>query len=232
MMICPISWIAAAWLTVAVPTLVEDTPKPLDTSLGQQPPENAIVLFDGEDLADWSLLNGDAPSTWSVDDGAMVVGKGNIRTIDQFEDFQLHVEFWLPYMPDARGQARSNSGVYLLGRYEVQVLDSYGLEDLQSNDCGAIYKQATPPFNVCKPPETWQTYDITFRKARLAEDGSVAEKARITVLHNGIKTIDDLEVSPTPGGIGTEEGVAGPILLQDHGNPVQFRNIWLVPLDD
>jgi hypothetical protein len=130
-------------------------------------------------------------------------------------------------MPKAKGQARGNSGVYLDGAYELQVLDSYGLKS-QDNDCGAIYKQIVPAVNACKPPLQWQTYDITFHKAKV-EDGKVVKKARVTVLQNGMKIIDDAEISVTPGGVGTKEGEDGPIMLQDHGNEVQFRNIWIKP---
>jgi hypothetical protein len=133
-------------------------------------------------------------------------------------------------MPDAKGQARGNSGVYQTGNYELQVLDSYGLKP-QNNDCSAIYQQIAPAHNACKPPLQWQTYDVTFHKA-VKEGDKIVKKARITVLQNGIKTIDDGEISLTPGGDGTPEGADGPILLQDHGNLVQFRNIWLKPLED
>src|SRR5205823_7252125 len=142
----------------------------------------------------------------------------------KFGDFQLHVEFNVPYMPKAKGQARGNSGVYLDGTYELQVLDSYGLKS-QDNDCGAIYKQVAPSVNACKPPLQWQTYDVTFQKARVEGD-KVVKKARITVEQNGIKIIDNAEISPTPGGVNTKEGADGPLLLQDHGDDVQFRNIW------
>ena len=135
-----------------------------------------------------------------------------------------------PTCRKAKGQARGNSGVYLEGIHELQVLDSYGLKS-QDNDCGAIYKQVKPRVNACKPPLQWQTYDVTFHKARV-KDGKVEKKARVTVIQNGIKIIDDAEISPTPGGIGAiNEGDDGPLLLQDHGNAVQYRNIWLKPLE-
>ena len=118
--------------------------------------------------------------------------------------------------------------MYLGGIYELQVLDSYGLTP-KSNDCGAIYQQVVPKVNACKPPLQWQTYDVTFHKARV-EGGKVSRKARLTVLQNGIEIIDDAEISPTPGGARIGEGEDGPILLQDHGNKVEFRNIWIVPV--
>jgi hypothetical protein len=194
-------------------------------------PEGAIVLFGGKDLAEWVKRDGKAPADWTVADGVMTVapGKGNIKTSKTFGDIQLHLEFNVPYMPKAKGQARGNSGVFVNGNYELQVLDSYGLK-LQSDDCGAIYKQIVPSVNACKPPLQWQTYDVTFHNARLEGD-KVVKKARITVVQNGIKIIDDKEISITPGGTGAKEAERGPLLLQDHHDEVQYRNIWIKPLD-
>jgi hypothetical protein len=187
-----------------------------------------MVLLSGTNLQGWVKLDGKTIADWPITDGIMTVGTGNIMTGKRFGDFQLHLEFNVPYMPQARGQARGNSGVYLGGIHELQVLDSYGLK-LQDNDCGAIYKQIVPSVNACKPPLQWQTYDVTFHKA-VVEHGKVIKKARITVIQNGIKTIDDAEIGPTAGGIDLLPGQDGPILLQDHGNPVQYRNIWIKPL--
>ena len=203
--------------------------KPNDSSLGKKPAEGAVVLFDGKGLDAWVNRDGKQPANWPVEDALFTVGKGNIMTAKSFGDFQLHLEFNVPYMPKATGQGRGNSGVYLAGIYELQVLDSYGLK-LQNNDCGAIYHQVIPSVNACKPPLQWQSYDVTFHKARV-ENGTVVKKARVTIVHNGIKTIDDVEISPCPAGADNKEGEDGPILLQDHGNPVQYRNIWIKPLD-
>jgi hypothetical protein len=203
--------------------------KPNDATLRARPPEGAVVVFNGKDLEGWVKRDGKTPAAWPVQIGILTVGKGNIMTQKRFGNFELHLEFNVPYMPTARGQARGNSGVYLTGSHELQVLDSYKLK-LKSNDCGAIYTQITPSVNACKPPLQWQTYDVTFRKA-VVEQGKVVKKARVTVVQNGIKTIDDAEISITPGGVDIPNGEDGPLLLQDHGNEVEYRNIWIKPLD-
>lgn len=207
----------------------DDTPN--DKTLGLKAPVGSIILFDGEELAGWTHRDG-KPASWPVTGPVFTVagGKGDIRTQAEFGNYKLHLEFACPLMPEAKGQARGNSGVYIGGVHEVQVLDSYGLKS-QSNDCAGIYQQHAPRVNACKPPLQWQTYDITFHKAKV-KDGQVVKKARITVVHNGVNVIDDKEISPTPGGLGMEPGKNGPLLLQDHGNAVQYRNIWLVPLPE
>lgn len=202
--------------------------KPNDSSLGARPPEGAIILFNGRNMEGWVKTDGKTPAKWAVTDSFMTVGRGSIMTEKRFGDLQLHLEFNVPYMPTAHGQGRGNSGVYFAGTYELQVLDSYKLKPAD-NDCGAIYHQVAPAVNACKPPLQWQTYDVTFHKARL-EQGKVVQKARVTVIQNGLKTIDNAEISPTAGGIDLPEGQDGPILLQDHGNPVEYRNIWIKPL--
>jgi Domain of Unknown Function (DUF1080) len=202
--------------------------QPNDSSLGAKPPEGAVVLFNGQNMDGWVKTDGKTPAGWPVTDGFMTVGRGNIMTSTRFGDFQLHIEFNVPYMPKAHGQARGNSGVFLTGIYELQVLDSYKLKP-QDNECGAIYHQVVPAVNACKPPLQWQTYDVTFHKARI-DQGKVVKKARVTVVQNGLKTIDDAEIIMTPGGIDLAEGQDGPIMLQDHGNRVEYRNIWVKSL--
>jgi hypothetical protein len=207
---------------------------------GTPPPKEAIVLFDGKNLDNWAKTDGKAAAPWKLVDGAMQSGGGNIITKDKFDgNFKLHVEFRVPYMPSAKGQGRGNSGVYVQGRYEVQVLDSYGLES-KDDDCGAIYKVSKPKVNACKAPTVWQSYDIEFTAPK-CEDGKITEPARMTVYHNGVKIQDDVRlvhknkegqeepVTNTTAGLGGDPCKAGPIMLQDHGNPVQFRNVWLLP---
>lgn len=195
-----------------------------------RPSPQAKILFEGKDLAQWLARKG-GEAKWKIKDGYMEVapGTGDIYTKEEFGDFQLHVEFWLPLMADKKGQARANSGVYLQGRYEVQVLDSYGL-DSQDNDCGGIYKIAKPLLNACRKPEQWQSYDIAFRAARFV-DGKLKESARASVFHNAVMIHNNLEIPmPTGGAINEDMSKPGPILLQDHGNLVRYRNLWILPI--
>ncbi len=193
------------------------------------PPAGAIVLFNGKNLDGWVKRNGKDPAAWKpVAGGAMQVQGGDIMTKEKFGgSFRLHVEFRVPYMPKASGQGRGNSGVYVQGRYEVQVLDSYALKS-KDNDCGGIYGVAAPLVNACKAPTVWQSYDIHFTSP-VCKDGKKVEPARITVYHNGVKIHDNVKITKdnTTAGLGGDPCMPGPILLQDHGNPVQFRNIWL-----
>jgi hypothetical protein len=194
------------------------------------PPAGAVVLFDGKSLDNWVKARGkEAPASWKLMHDAMQVSGGDIKTKQTFGgNFLLHVEFRVPYMPKASGQGRGNSGVYLQGRYEVQVLDSYGLKS-KDNDCGGIYGVAAPLVNACKAPTVWQSYDIEFTAPK-CENGKKTAPGRITVLHNGVKIHDNVAITKdnTTAGLGGDPCTPGPIMLQDHGNPVQFRNIWLV----
>lgn len=208
-------------------------------------PAGAIVLFDGKSLDAWTKTDGKTAAHWKLLDGGImqVPGGGNIITKEKFTGkFKLHVEFRVPYMPKASGQGRGNSGVYLQGRYEVQVLDSYGLKS-QNNDCGGIYTVAAPLVNACKAPTVWQSYDIDFQ-APTCKDGKLAEPGVVTVHHNGVLIHDKVRlvkkgkdgkeefVTNTTAGLGGDPCSPGPILLQDHGNPVQYRNIWIVLMKD
>jgi hypothetical protein len=193
-------------------------------TLGAAPPENAIVLFDGESMDAWERW----PLKWNLTGGAMEVVGSNLVTKEAFGDCHLHLEFRTPFMPKARGQARGNSGVYIMGRYEIQVLDSFG-EEPAWDYCGGIYKQAVPIVNASLPPLTWQTYDIDFTAPKFDADGKKTAHARITVRHNGTVIHNDAELTAaTPGGLSGEEAPQGRILLQDHRDQVQYRNIWLV----
>jgi len=197
-------------------------------------PESAVVLFEGTDFSHWTNVDG-GPAGWKIVDDAMQVvpGSGSIMTKERYRDFHLHVEFNVPQSPrTAQGQGRGNSGVYLLRRYEVQILDSFGIQ-AGRGDCGALYNARAPDRNACRPPGRWQSYDITFRSPRYVGEGTELKKtenARITVLHNGTLIHDDVELANKTGAGRPEGPEPGPILLQDHGHAVRFRNIWIVPV--
>ena len=191
-------------------------------TLEERPPTNAIVICDGAGPVDETktLVN---PRLTA--DGLLMEG---VTTADAYGDARWHIEFRLPYQPHDRGQARGNSGAYVQGCYEVQMLDSFGLEG-KDNECGGIYKAAAPVVNACLPPLSWQTYDIDFTAPRF-ENGAKVAGARMTVRHNGILIHDDVEIPAlTPGGPQKEEQPTGPLHLQNHGNPVRYRNIWVLP---
>lgn len=196
---------------------------------GEKPPEGAIALFDGKNVDGWTKADGKSPATWIVrDDGVMQVKGGDILSKHKFAGpFTLHVEFMLPFMPHARGQGRANSGVYLHNRYELQVLDSFGLKGL-NNEAGGFYQSHDPKVNMCYPPLQWQTYDVEFTPAKF-ENGKKVANARATVKHNGVLVQDNVEFTkgPSPGGVKEDESAQG-IRLQDHGNPLMYRNIWAV----
>ncbi len=188
-------------------------------TLGEKPPEGAIVLYGGkDDVKNWK--NGKVS-----EDGWLMQGTQSKQT---FQDHTLHLEFYLSYMPHARGQARSNSGCYLQGRYEVQILDSFGLTG-ENNECGGIYTVSNPSVNMCYPPLTWQTYDIDFTAPKFDEDGNKTANAMMTVRHNGVLIQKDVEIpGPTRAAPNQENADAGPVYIQNHGNPLRFRNIWVL----
>ena len=192
------------------------------------PPSDAIVLFDGKDLSKWTGRGGVAK--WEVKDGAAIVnGSGDIVTKQKFGDMQLHIEWATPADVKGSSQGRGNSGVYLQRRYEIQILDSIGDQPPKTGGCGSIYRQRPPDHNMSRKPGKWQVYDITFRAARFDASGKKTVNARITIVWNGETVHDDVELSAKTGA-GKPEGAApGPIMLQDHGAPVRFRNIWIAP---
>ena len=195
-------------------------------------PADAIVLFDGKDLSQWIQCETENPVGWTLGQGYVEVkpGTGYMCSKRKFTDCQLHVEFWLPLMADSKGQARANSGVYLQGRYEIQVLDSYGLKS-EAGDCGGVYGVAVPLVNACRPPETWQSYDIVFHAPKFDAQGKQTSKARAIVFQNGALIQENTEW-PEPGRAALDDDAKfpGPISLQDHGCLVRYRNIWVRPL--
>ena len=210
----------------------ESQPKYVDPGKPGQPPADAVVLFDGKDLSGWTKADG-SPAQWTAADGVMTCkpGSGSIVSKQKFGSVQLHVEFATPLMPDAKDQGRGNSGVYVQGRYEIQVLDSYKNETYPNGSCGALYGQYAPLVNACRPPLEWQTYDILFHAPKCDDSAKVVEKGRLTILHNGVLIQDHVEIKGVCGGeLDRNECEPGPLLLQDHGNLVRFRNIWYRPL--
>jgi hypothetical protein len=214
------------------PNVVDPGPAPAEPA---PIPSDAVVLFDGRDMTAWN--NGDA---WKVADGVVTVGKGSVVSKQLFGDCQFHIEFRMPSPPVGKGQGRGNSGVFLMGRYEIQVLDSFedgtdGPLTYPDGQCGALYKQQPPAVNACRAPGEWQTYDILFTRPRFNADGLVERPGRMSVVHNGVTIHSDTVIKgstqwhvpaayePHPDAL--------PISLQDHGNPVQFRNIWVRPFE-
>ncbi|QOV89847.1 3-keto-disaccharide hydrolase [Humisphaera borealis] len=198
--------------------------KTLRTSptLEAKPPAGAVVLFDGSNKDKWKGGRVDEKTKLLNTDGADIV------TTDKFLNYTAHVEFMLPFKPEGRGQGRGNSGFYQVDHYEVQILDSFGL-DGKNNECGGVYTKAEPSVNACLPPLTWQTYDVEFTAAKTDATGKKIANARLTARLNGVLIHDNIEINgPTGGARKDPEGTPGPIKLQGHGNPLQFRNVWIV----
>ena len=196
------------------------------------PPSDAIVLFDGKDLSRWRGQDG-APARWTIRDGYVEVapGAGDITTRDGFGDLQLHIEWATPAVAKGEGQERGNSGVFLMEQYEIQVLDSYDNKTYFHGQAGSVYKQHAPLVNASRKPGEWQTYDIVFHAPRFDEQGKVIDRARVTVLHNGVLIQNNAEIygityNDRPALYIAHES-RQPIRLQDHGNPVRYRNIWV-----
>jgi 3-keto-disaccharide hydrolase len=198
------------------------------------PPQDAVVLIGaGDDRSAWQMTDG-APVTWPMSDGVISSGKGMIRTKAEFTDFQLHVEFATPKEVKGNSQERGNSGVFLLGKFEIQVLDSYHNVTYPDGQAAAMYGQYPPMVNASRPPGEWQAYDIVFKAPRFTAAGALDKPATVTVLHNGI-IVHDATAFWGPTAHKRIDPYApanakGPLALQDHGNPIRFRNIWIRPL--
>jgi len=196
------------------------------------PPSDAIVLFNGKDLSQWRSGDGSA-AKWNVRDGYVEVapGTGDMATAQQFGDVQLHIEWATPAVVKGEGQERGNSGVFLMGRYEVQVLDSYENKTYYHGQAGAVYKQYAPLVNASRKPGEWQAYDIIFHAPKFDEQGKVVDRARVTVLHNGVLIQNNVEIygltyNDRPA-LYIAHSPQESLHLQDHGNPVRYRNIWI-----
>ena len=219
------------------PQHARDCPAPPVVKVGPAPapvppPSDAIVLFDGRDLSKWKGQDG-GPARWVVRDGYFEVaaGTGAISTAQGFGDVQLHVEWAAPNPPKGTDQDRGNSGVFLMGIYEVQVLDSYGSVTYPDGQAAAVYGQYPPLVNASRPPGEWQSYDIVFHRPRFDAGGKLLQPARLTVLHNGVLVQDNVELTGPTGHHVRPPYKAGPeklpLSLQDHGHPVHYRNIWI-----
>ena len=197
-------------------------------------PSDAIVLFDGKDLSKWKGRDG-GPANWVVNNGVFTVkkGTGDITTKDEFNDFQLHIEWSVPKGITGKSQARGNSGIFLQGIYELQVLDSYNNRTYRNGQAGSIYKQSAPLLNAMRPPGEWNVYDVIYTAPRFKQDSSLFSPARVTVIHNGVVIQNNTTITGHTPYIGLPEYKMhgrGPIKLQDHGDPsepISFRNIWI-----
>jgi len=206
----------------------KDEPRVVDPG---PPPADAIILFDGKDLSQWQNEKG-AAAGWEVNDGVATVNKtGSIQTRQSFADCQLHLEWATPAVVKGNGQGRGNSGIYLSGRYEVQVLDSYDNKTYFHGQAGAVYKQYAPLVNVSRKPGEWQAYDIIYHAPRFDANGTLTKPGTLTVLQNGVLIQDNVEIKGSTASAGapkyTAHPLKQPIGLQNHGTPVRYRNIWI-----
>jgi len=221
------SLVVLPMVSLALASLAEDEPHFVNPG---PPPADAIVLFDGTDLSQWRSEAGGAAG-WEVKDGvATVNGSGDIVTKQPFGDCQLHIEWATPAEVKGEGQGRGNSGVIIQGRYELQVLDSYQNKTYFNGQAGAVYSQYAPLVNVSRKPGEWQSYDVIFHAPRFDENGKLSKPATITVLQNGVLVQDNVEIKgPTANQPTKYEAhpLKQPLVLQDHGNPVRYRNIWI-----
>jgi len=220
------TYLAAAFSAEWVSGIAWERPPVIDPGPPGGPPSDAIVLFDGKDLSQW-----EGGEKWIIEDGFAISNGGGIQTKQPFGDCQLHVEWASPEKVEGVGQGRGNSGVYLMGKYEVQILDSYENETYFDGQCGAIYKQSPPLVNACRKPGEWQTYDIIFHAPQFDADGNVTQPAVMTVLHNGVLIQDHFKLKGETAWHKPPAYEAHPpklpIHLQFHGDAVRFRNIWI-----
>jgi hypothetical protein len=195
-------------------------------------PSDAIILFNGSSDSAWQHKNGDKIK-WTIGEKALTVkaSSGDIQTKQKFGDCQLHIEWRTPAEVKGEGQGRGNSGIFFMGRYEVQVLDSYNSATYSNGQAGSVYKQHIPLVNACRPPGEWQTYDIIFTAPRFSDNGNVLEPGRLTVIQNGVLVQNNVTIWGKTSYIGSptyeKHEAKEPIVLQDHGNPTSFRNIWI-----
>ena len=212
----------------ADPSSKSPEPRVVDPGPPGGPPADAIVLFDGRDLSQWRGERSPEPK-WKLGEGfAETTQGGGIFTKEEFADCQLHVEWASPSVVKGDGQGRGNSGVYLQGRYEIQVLDCYNNKTYPNGQAGAFYGHNAPLVNVCRKPGEWQSYDIIFHPPTQMPDGKV-KPGSFTVLHNGVLIQDHIPVGAEPTTAAPLKGLVakGPLYLQDHGNPVRYRNVWI-----
>jgi hypothetical protein len=211
-------------------------PEPRKVSPGKtvsDAPSDAIILFEGKDFSQWEGSPGKKEVKWKLDDNAMTVVKngGGIQTKQSFGDCQLHIEWRTPSEVKGEGQGRGNSGIFFMGKYELQVLDSYNNRTYSNGQAGSIYKQQIPLVNACRPPGEWQSYDVIFTAPRFNADSSLKSPAHITVLQNGILIQNDVHILGGTEYIGipsyTKHADKLPLMLQDHGDAVSYRNIWV-----
>jgi hypothetical protein len=222
------SFVFFSVIGLALASRAEDEPRVVNPG---PPPADAIVLFDGTDLSQWQSRHGGKKAAWEVQDGvATVNATGDIATKQPFGDCQLHIEWATPSVVKGDGQGRGNSGVIIQGRYELQVLDSYGNKTYFNGQAGAVYSQYAPLVNVSRKPGEWQYYDVIFHAPRFDENGKLLKAATITVLQNGVLVQDHVEIKGPTGQSPTKyeaHPLKQPLVLQDHGNPVRYRNIWI-----
>jgi hypothetical protein len=236
--------LSAFFLMIMTTAYSQDKPDPKETEIWDpepkvvspgknvsDPPSDAIILFDGKNLSNWVDKDGKTPK-WSVADGAMTIvkGGGDIKTKQTFGDVQLHIEWRTPAKVEGESQGRGNSGIFLSEKYELQVMDSYKNRTYSNGQAGSIYKQSMPLVNASKGPGEWQTYDVVYIAPVFNEDGTLKSAARITVFHNGVLIQNSTEIKGTTEYIGKPQVIPhgkASIRLQDHGNPIGFRNIWV-----